>query len=205
MASQIRATTRKRIPFSQSAKLNAELVNFPAMLAAQQNREQRAEDVRFRKKKFQFDQRAQEELMGAREAAQKAALGTEIVKTGINVGLNPNKSGLTFGQLGSKFGSLFGGGNRSVESANLTPQTTNGAGGIASSFGDLNISNVLSSGAAGFGAGMFGKSPISKVLLGAGIGGGLSLLNSGLDSSFGSIASGLFSGGLGGALSSLFK
>ena len=185
MASQIVATSgNKRLTPDQQAALNARLRHLPTMMAQQQARQQRAQDLKFRKQQFEQSAQQSKDTLAMQEKAQRFGAGVSAV----NLGMGVNR------MAQSNPGSFM---NKGINDAVAGPGLGSSFGGI----GNFNLGQGLTSGLVGFGASsMFGGGNKGgkgkKALIGAGAGALTGLLSGG--EGFGGALGGALFGGLGG-------
>lgn len=184
---QGRATSgQRRRGFYQTEMMNAQLPQLQTVLAQQEQRRQREQDVAFRTKQFRFEKQAQKDQRAAQQKAQRTQMGLEAAKMGV-----------TLGSMGGDktFGGIF----------NMAPGKEGAAGSAKNMFAGLNVPATIGAGLTGFGIGnMFDKKGL-KFGMGA-LGGGLvGLLGAGAGGGLAGGLSGGLMGGLGGLASSLFK
>ena len=203
MASQMVATSgNRRLRRDQIAELNAKQGSLKNLLAQRQQQEFHDNKMSMQNKEFKQKKKQDKKSLALQERADMLGMGVSAAKFGF--GLASNKGSTTFGEIGEKvkggLGSIFG---SKGTSSNAGTPTASGMMAPASSssgfFGDLSPGKLLGSGLAGFGASRFVKGKGKRALLGAGIGGLMSMFGGG-----GFSAAGFGAGAMFGGLAGLF-
>lgn len=207
MASQmVGLTGLQRLRPNQLAAMRARLRLLPQQLAAEQERRFHEENIAQQQAQLDFEKQAQKanqklakKQMKQEKRQEETAAGMQAGTLGLNLA---QRGGGSITDMSRGIKSLFSG--KSVEAANLAPQTATGGAGLLS---NMSLGNTVGSGLVGFGTGKLlgGKNKFLKSLTGAAAGGLLGLLGGGGSAAGGSALAKSVTGGLFGGLGGLFS
>jgi hypothetical protein len=221
MATQIGATAGvrgRRLKRNQIAELEAKMGSLGEIERQKMQKKMHAAEMAFQERSLAQDVKHKKKTLEMRELAAERGMGVSALKFGANMALG--SEGKTLSHIGSKIkGGLakigIGGstqvsaGGAKVGSPRFGGQATAGGavnqpgpgGAIAGTksgfFGNLQPGSILGGGLAGFGASRMVKGKGKRMLLGAGVGGLMSLFGGG-GFDLANVAGGALFGGLGG-------
>lgn len=224
MATQLQATAGirgRKLRRNQIAELEAKMPSLGEMERQKAQQRMHDETMRFKRKEHSQNKAMAKKRMSMENMIAERQMGVEAAKFGFNVATS---GGPTLGEIGGKVKGLFSGigsnpmtsgyqsklANASAVAANKTvgiptvgqgitaSQIQTGLAGTKSGFfGSMRPGAMIGGGLAGFGASRMVKGKKNRMLLGAGVGGLMSLFGGG-GFDLGTTLGGALFGGLGG-------
>jgi hypothetical protein len=202
MASQLVATSgNKRLKRDQIAELEAKMGSLKDIQAQKAQREMHRDTMRFKAKEFQQQKKQSKKTLAFQQTVAEREMG--VAAAGLGFNMATSDGGATISQIGSgmkgglqKLGFMKGGNtftnaqrqfaDRQPISGALSVNSPTGAnagfgsspaaqGGGGGFFDNLQPGRILGAGLAGFGASRMVKGKGKRMLLGAGVGGLMSL------------------------------
>ena len=187
MASQLVSTSgNKRLRRNQIAELEARMGSLKEIEAQKAINEMHDERMAFENKQFNQNKKMAKKTLSLQSEISKRTMGVAAANFGMNIATSKNA---TISQIGNRFG--IGGGTRTTPSSPRfgglkTAGAQTNQPGVGSTvpgaskapgsfFGNLQPGQLLGSGLAGFGASRMVKGKGKRMLLGAGVGGLMSL------------------------------